>query len=440
MEFKHFEIEFDKDGRLFQQDQLAQAIDALKTQSPTDLLLFSHGWNNDIGDARELYESYFHQTADLLGSGKVQGLNGRTFAVITIFWPSKKFADADLIPGGGAASVDVAEVDDNILLQLDELKKEPVRLGKEVINPVSAALVEQAKAMLPRLEGDVAARKEFVLLLRSMLNPADAHPDDASEEFFATDPEQMFDKLSEPVPLPPEITGGGGAADLGDGGGGFFGDFLGGIKGATRRILNFTTYYQMKERAGTVGRIGLAPVLRALREQLPHTRIHLIGHSFGGRVVTAAAHALDDNTTVHTMTLLQAAYSHNGLARKFDGSHDGAFRSMLVRQRVTGPVCITYTHNDNAVGILYPLASRLAGDVAAALGDADDPYGGMGRNGARRTPEAEGRNATLTKVGQSLTLENGKVHNIESSACISGHSDIAKAPVAYVTLAAAAKT
>jgi hypothetical protein len=62
----------------------------------------------------------------------------------------------------------------------------------------------------------------------------------------------------------------------------------------------------------------------------------------------------------------------------------------------------------------------------------------MGRNGARRTPEAEGRNATLTQVGQSLALENGKVHNIESSACISGHSDIAKAPVAYVTLAAAA--
>jgi hypothetical protein len=26
---------------------------------------------------------------------------------------------------------------------------------------------------------------------------------------------------------------------------------------------------------------------------------------------------------------LQAAYSHNGLARKFDGEHDGAFRPLL---------------------------------------------------------------------------------------------------------------
>jgi pimeloyl-ACP methyl ester carboxylesterase len=168
-------------------------------------------------------------------------------------------------------------------------------------------------------------------------------------------------------------------------------------------------------------------------------RIHLIGHSFGGRVVTAAAHALDDNTAVQTMTLLQAAYSHNGLARKFDGEHDGVFRSLVTRHRVAGPICITYTHNDKAVGIAYPLASRISNDQAAALGDANDPYGGMGRNGAQRTPEAEGRSFTLTTVGQSLVLDGGKVHNFESSACIADHGDVANAPVAYLTLAAAAR-
>ena len=30
-------------------------------------------------------------------------LRGRTFAAVRIFWPSKKFTDAELIPGGGAA-------------------------------------------------------------------------------------------------------------------------------------------------------------------------------------------------------------------------------------------------------------------------------------------------------------------------------------------------
>jgi alpha/beta hydrolase fold len=403
------------------------------------LFVFSHGWNNDIEDARSLYEDYFNRAGEVLHSGTIQSLRDRKFAVVTIFWPSKKFTDEDLIPGGGAASVEEEKIDQNILQQLDELKKDPIRLGEDQTNPVLVALAEQAKALLPKLESDTAARTQFVLLLRSMLNPNDAHPDDGSSEFFTANPEQILTALSDPVIVPPEASGGGGAAALGEGSG-FIGDLLGGIKAGVRRLLNFTTYYKMKERAGIVGRVGLAPVLRQIRRELPQIRNHLIGHSFGGRVVTAAAHTFDDNTNVQTMTLLQAAYSHNGLARKFDGEHDGAFRSLLTRQRVTGPICITYTHNDKAVGIAYPLASRISHDQAAALGDANDPYGGMGRNGAQRTPEAEGRSFTLTKVGQPLTLDNGMVHNVECSACVADHSDIAKRQVAYLTLAAAAKT
>ncbi len=440
MEFQNFEIEFDKDGNLFQPERLAQAIDTLKAGKFTDVFVFSHGWNNDIADARHLYESYFGQVAGVLHSGKVQGLANRKFAVITLFWPSKKFTDEELIPGGGAASVDESEIDQNILRQLDELKKDPIRLGQEVTNPVSAALVEQAKALLPKLESDAAARTQFVLLLRSMLNPNEAHPDDGSEEFFTVDPEQLLAELSKPVLLPPEITGGGAAAVMKGGAAGFSGDLFSGIKGGVRRLINFTTYYKMKARAGTVGRVGLAPALRQIRQHLPHLRIHLIGHSFGGRLVTAAAHALDDNTNVQTLTLLQAAYSHNGLAPKFDGEHDGAFRSLLDRQRVSGPICITYTHNDTAVGIAYPLASRLSRDQASALGDQNDPYGGMGRNGAQHTPEAEGRNFTLSEVGQAVTLENGKVHNFESSACIADHGDVANAQTTYLNLAAVTMT
>lgn len=440
MEFQNFELEFDKDGNLFQPERLAQAIDNLKMGQFTDLFVFSHGWNNDIADARRLYENYFQQAADILRSDKIKGLNDRKFAVITLFWPSKKFTDEELIPGGGAANVDESEIDQNILRQLDELKKDPVRLGQEATNPVSATLVEQAKALLPKLESDAAARAQFVLLLRSMLNPNEAHPDDGSEEFFTADPERILEELSKPILLPPEITGGGAAAVVGGGATGFFGDLFSGTKGGVRRLLNFTTYYKMKERAGTVGRVGLAPALRQIRQQLSQLKIHLIGHSFGGRLVTAAAHALDDNTSIETLTLLQAAYSHNGLAPKFDGEHDGAFRSLLERQRVSGPICITYTHNDKAVGIAYPLASRLSHDQASALGDANDPYGGMGRNGAQRTAEAEGRNLTLTAVGQVITFEKGKVHNFESSACIADHGDVANAPVAYLTLTAAAMT
>ena len=45
----------------------------------------------------------------------------------------------------------------------------------------------------------------------------------------------------------------------------------------------------MKERAGKVGRGGVNPLLREIRAAAPDLRVHLVGHSFGGRLVTAAA-------------------------------------------------------------------------------------------------------------------------------------------------------
>lgn len=169
---------------------------ALKTGQFTDLLVFSHGWNNDIDDARSLYEKYFQQVASILESGQIQGMDDRQFAVVTLFWPSKRFTDEELIPGGGAASINESEMDQNILRQLDELKQDPIRLGRKAMNPIATLLVEQAKGLLPKLESEAAARKEFVMLLRSMLNPNEAHPDDGSEEFFTADPELIVKELS----------------------------------------------------------------------------------------------------------------------------------------------------------------------------------------------------------------------------------------------------
>ena len=109
------------------------------------------------------------------------------------------------------------------------------------------------------------------------------------------------------------------------------------------------------------------------------------------------------------MTLLQAAYSHNGLSDNFDDKGTaGFFRSILSEHRVSGPIIITHTKNDTAVGVAYPLVSRIANQVAAALGDQNDPYGGMGRNGAQRTPEADGNATTLGAVGTDLQLLAGQ--------------------------------
>ena len=166
----------------------------------------------------------------------------------------------------------------------------------------------------------------------------------------------------------------------------------------------------------------------------------MIGHSFGGRLVTAAANALATPKAIATLVLLEAAYSHNGLAQNWDGAgHDGAFRPVMSRPEIAGNTLITHSVHDTAVGIAYPLASRLMNQVAAALGDANDKFGGMGRNGAQHTPEA--LDDFLLPVGQAYTpLPAGKtVRNLNGDGpapkpTITSHGDVAKPEILWAWL------
>jgi hypothetical protein len=190
----------------------------------------------------------------------------------------------------------------------------------------------------------------------------------------------------------------------------------------------------MKERAGIVGRSGVNMLIRKIQAQANGLKLHLIGHSFGGRLITAAVLGPDNqqSANVNSMTLLQAAFSHNGFAPKFDGSHDGFFRKVVSEKRVAGPIVITYTQNDKAVGLAYPLASLISGQNASGIGDKNDPFGGIGRNGAQKTPEAS--DGTLLQIGGSYQFESGKLHNLNSDEIIKGHSDICHNEVAYAIL------
>ena len=441
-----FDVEFTKDGDIFQQPQVAEVLDGLGPV--TDLLVLSHGWNNDKADATQLYEELLGNIDKLLALRNeasvpaplkefVDRLRNRNFAAIRVFWPSKKFTDADLIPGGGAASA-AAEAENTTALNriLDRLKDDPNVLGGTDQNPAHVAAMDSAKALVPKL-ATTDAKKKFVKHLRSILDPSMKEVDDASAGFFAVAAETLFDNAQTPVVAPAARgAGAGGGSSVGNGGVASLGDLLSGVQAAARRIANFVTYYQMKSRSGLVGSKGVADLLRRIRDKKPTVRIHLVGHSFGGRLVTAAAHGLPAKTDLVTMSLLQAAFSHNGLSDGFgdDRKEKGFFRALVDEKRISGPIVITHTKNDKAVGIAYPLASRIAGQNAAALGDQDDPYGGMGRNGAQHTKEADNR-FTLGLPGTPYSFEKGKIHNI-SSDLIEDHGDVRRIEVAYAILSA----
>lgn len=435
--FPYAEVQYTKDGAVHDPREVAALLQLLEGGAVTDLLVIAHGWNNDMDDARSLYRRFFERLRAELDAGRVPAAAGRSYAVLGVLWPSKKFADKDLIPSG-AAGLSSAVTDAALIEQLDDLKG-------VFTDPTADGKLEQAKQLVGDLEDKRSAREQFADLLRSVLPDAAADDEDASTNLFKLSGDQVMQRLSKPVLPGRPASGGGGAARLGDpaspaGGAAGIGQFFSGIKSAARNLMNFATYYQMKERAGTVGREGLSPLLRDIRTQEPDLKLHLVGHSFGGRLVTAAAAGRDDQPAVkpETLVLLQAAFSHNGFAQRFDGTSDGFFRRVVANKMVAGPVVITCTQNDRAVGLAYPLASLLAGQAAAELGDKNDLYGGMGRNGAQKTPEAH--EGTLLAAGGTYAFQAGAVYNLNADQVIHDHSDICKDEVAHAFLTAIGDT
>jgi len=441
MAMKRLDLEFTKKGDVFNAAQLEALLNGL--DGVTDLIVASHGWNNDLADARKLYDELLGNVDTLLDARDkdtapktLVDLRGRVFAACQVFWPSKKFTDDELIPGGGVSTA-TGDNDTALIAALKALAEDPEQLGGKAVSQARLAIADKAVALVPQLETDQGARRDFLELLRSLLNKDHASSDDASDEFFSENPEVLFKNMAVEVPtMVPAGTGG--ATTVGAGGAAGLGDFLKGMKAAARRLANFATYYQMKERAGTVGSKGLAAVLQKVRARNANIRLHLVGHSFGGRLVTAAAQTLAPNTQNVSVSLLQAAFSHNALSADFDSGKAGFYRSVVGDKRVSGPIVITHTKADTAVGIAYPLASRIARQNASALGDANDPYGGMGRNGAQRTAEVHGSTGKLEAVGHEYGFARGKIYNLLADGVIKDHGDVRSVSVAYAILAVAA--
>ena len=412
----YFPFEITKDGKVFSAPQtsaIEAAVNEAGANKLTDLFVVSHGWNNDKAEARELYNELFTNIAALLPNHGP--LSNRKFAIVGVLWPSKKFADADLIPSGGAVSIGNGGQD----VAAPALKAKLESLKGTFDKPDTAAL-DKAKALVDGLDDSESKQKEFVEAIRSVLpnNPSDAR-DDASDKFFTHPAATLLKKLALPSTFPVATTGGttfGLSMENATGSAAGLGDLFSGMKAAAWRLLNYATYYQMKERAGVVGK-GLNDVLKSVRQSRPDLRIHLIGHSFGARVVTAAVDGPAELKPA-SMCLLQGAFSHNGFTEKFDGRTDGFFRKVVSQSKVNGPIVATYTVNDRAVGIAYPIASRISFDNRSALGDKNDVFGGIGRNGAVNMKPNEVLNGQLGADTATYDFTTRKVNNLQADAFV----------------------
>ncbi len=427
----HWEISFDEHGKAGQAE-IGKLLGELPGKDLTDLFVFSHGWNNDHRQARRLYDLYFGQVPGLLASDGAQGVKAGWLGVV---WPSKRWADepeptagaggggaAGLGDGGGAGS----PVPSDPLL-VEDLKD--VFEGTER----QAALDELARLLEERPE-DPAALARFQTLMGELATETDAGPageDQGELALLEDDPEEVFGRFADAVPQ----TGDGGAAGIGD----TFGRLWNGAKEALRQL----TYFEMKKRAGVVGKEGLGPLLGRIHQADPELRIHLIGHSFGARLVSFALAGLPDpaDSPVKSLYLLQGAFSHFAFADALpmDRSRGGALKGMAAR--VDGPLVASFSVHDTAVGKLYPLASLSSRDDAAGLEDRLFRWGGIGHDGAQAVDATV---APLGPVGSSYPFQPGRFVNLDGNAIVNrggppsgAHSDIFHPELVWAGLAAA---
>ena len=427
----HWEVGFDENGKP-NQSEADTLLRELPGKDLTDLFVFSHGWNSDRGQARRLYQLYFQQVPGLLAQGGAQDTRVGTLGVV---WPSKRWADEPEPTGdgggGGAAGLGDAAVpapaaaaDDGALVQ--DLKDAFPGDDRQ------AALDELARLLEERPE-DPAALARFQTLMKELSGDPDAEPageDQGELALLTDDPEEVFGRFADAVPR----SGGGPAAGLGD----TFGRLWDGAKEALRQL----TYFEMKKRAGVVGKQGLGPLLGRIHQADPDVRIHLIGHSFGARLVSFALTGLPDGPSpVKSLYLLQGAFSHFAFADALpmDRSRGGALKGQAAR--VDGPLAVSFTVHDLAVGKLYPLASMSSRDDAAGLEDRLYRWGGMGHDGAQAVAAAV---AALGPVGTAYALQPGRFLNLDGNAVINrggppsgAHSDIFHPELVWAGLAVA---
>jgi hypothetical protein len=420
------DVEFTKAGKVSKTEMIQSVLHMIGHDRITDLLVVSHGWNNDKDEANLLYQELLHSIGTEIE--RTPALNGRVFGVMRVFWPSKKFADEQLKPGGAASASKFNPAKEQLFNHLQILEK-----GFDAKD--SKAILSKAKAAVKKMDTDAnQGAKEFVQQITKLMEGVRGkgpEPEDQERKKLKNiSAKLLLQRINAPANGKNSVKRSGGAASIGSatrrtqnaegsGNAAGLGSIISGVFEGARDLLNFATYYQMKERAGNVGQLGLAPALMKIKKTHPNLRLHLIGHSFGGRLVSAATAALDKGYKIDTLVLLQAAFSHYGFAQKFDQKKDGLFRPAL--SKISGPIVITHTHNDEAVGKAYAIASRIAWQTGSALGKKNDLYGGIGANGAQKTGAID----TIPLTAQSkYVFQKNKVYNLLADTSIRDHSDV----------------
>lgn len=416
-------LRIDKNGVLLSTQTQQAILDVVADYS--DVFVFCHGWNNTFDQAKDSYLEFIRGYAAQRRRLGLPLPPGYRPMLIGIVWPSTSFVlpweQGPVI----AADPRAAGNEKEELLQLIGERADPVVFGRltELLDGVDT------------LDGE-AARRAAELLLTVLTPRGDAEdPATAPSADDVVDAWRALESGAAPAPAP---AGGFGTAVLpgrtrpGP-------QPAGGVSLDPRGLLRLASVWLMKDRAGGVGARGVAPLLQLILNDTD-ARLHLIGHSFGARVLLSALTIQRSERRARSLLLLQPAVNRWCFADDVVGRGvPGGYRPVL--DKVEKPILTTFTRHDLPLHEAFHLAVRghsLGEPEIAAVGDTErygalGGYGpaGLGNRLGRLTAVAEGTPYAFP-AGVPIVQLDGDVAGIKipgvdarpDAPAIAGHGDI----------------
>lgn len=346
-------VRFDEEGICTSTQTRAMLLTEVRKGTYTDVIVFSHGWNNEFGYAMTLYGAFLKQFEALPTP------SGRPFTPLFVgfTWPSTWF---------------VSDAGPSIAAPGDDERLRSLQSQIVVAAAAKTPNVDRMRllALLKESRLDRTAAKELAALMAPLFAGGDdelgtTSSVDAEAVLMAVEATQRasqpsgtsstnFDDFGTTTGAPPPVESPQSAGFL---------DVI-----DPRNFVRMFSTYQMKDRAGHVGWRGMAPLLRDLVKSPSTARVHAAGHSYGCKVMLSAiCEPTPFNRALDSLLLLQPAISHLSFAAKVPGTQRaGGYRAALDATRVRPPILCTYSKHDFPLHGTFHLGMRRAADLGEA--------------------------------------------------------------------------
>ena len=412
-------IPFNEHGHCVAPSTQDHLLSALRDDAYTDIFLFSHGWNNDWHKVVDLYENFIKGYSQMQSGHRLTYRRPFRPLLIGVFWPSISLVlpweqGPTFAPFSPSEPHPMSDQSGQVLREIEEIAAAiddedtsrrfySLALSEKDLSRDEA--LELAEILVPfynRVEDELPsqdpspAASDLVDLWRA------GAPDDPQKD---TSGKFRYAFNDTPIDAP---------------------EAAGDLHLDPRWPIRLLTVRRMKDRAGIVGAHGVGGLLGDLSSTSNTGRLHLIGHSYGCKVLLSALCFRKPPRPVSSLLLLQPAVSYLCFAKDAMGAgHPGGYRVAL--ERVEQPILTTFSPRDKPLTAFFHRALWRGSDFAEKriAGPPPSRYaalGGYGPGGCK----AECQVVMMKDIGEDYNLEEGttRIYALNGAKAITSHGDI----------------